>query len=599
MSDIIVEKALSCLGKGFDITSDFRLNYCKGDGRLVILNETQKSDLVVPGFKTVENVSVDIKCDKGDRTRYQSDILEFNQMSELFNRKNSLPGKIPSGLFNSMFGFDSSSWAKDASSTKCLALDGHYINFFKLHINRYPLLLNDEVRNAVPTTWDPISLARFIENYGTHVIVAISVGGQDLVLVRQDQSSNLQPSDLKKHLNDLGDQLFTGTCTLNLSHSKNKDYKNKVPEAFNVFDAQSKLFNSFSSVTSKDGITVICSKRGGDASISSHCEWLQTVPLAPDAIHFSFIPITCLLKCVPGIGFLSHAINLYLRYKPPIADLQHFLDFQSHKLWAPVHNDLPLGPATNRVIHTPVLHFNPVGPKLFVNTTQVIVGRRPVTGMRLYLEGMKSNRLATHLEHLSSIPKVLQNKIDGVTIWKGSDDVLDERYFEPIQWKKCSHVYTAPIEYEPTDQITGKDVAFIVTGAQLRVEKHESKNLLHLLLLFSRVSGAYIGKSTWEQGSISGDSLQKSSFLSTLSTSILGNSSEKEKPNQIVIDSAVFPTGPPPPPTQKLLRYVDMSHLCKGPQHSPGYWIVTGAKLDLEMGKICLHVKFSLLCFST
>ncbi|KAF9601667.1 hypothetical protein IFM89_021719 [Coptis chinensis] len=32
-----------------------------------------------------------------------------------------------------------------------------------------------------------------------------------------------------------------------------------------------------------------------------------------------------------------------------------------------------------------------------------------------------------------------------------------------------------------------------------------------------------------------------------------------------------------------------MSQLCKGPQDSPGYWILTGAKLDLELGKICLH----------
>lgn len=63
------------------------------------------------------------------------------------------------------------------------------------------------------------------------------------------------------------------------------------------------------------GITVICSKRGGDLSTASHCEWLLTVPVNPDAIRFSFIPITSLLKRVPGKGFLSHAINLYLRCK--------------------------------------------------------------------------------------------------------------------------------------------------------------------------------------------------------------------------------------------------------------------------------------------
>lgn len=63
------------------------------------------------------------------------------------------------------------------------------------------------------------------------------------------------------------------------------------------------------------GINVISSKRGGDLSADTHCEWLLTVPSRPDAINFSFIPITSLLKGVPGKGFLSHAINLYLRCK--------------------------------------------------------------------------------------------------------------------------------------------------------------------------------------------------------------------------------------------------------------------------------------------
>lgn len=57
--------------------------------------------------------------------------------------------------------------------------------------------------------------------------------------------------------------------------------------------------------------------------------------------------------------------------KPPIADLEYFLDFQAHKLWAPVHNDLALGPATNRATQAPALHFSLMGPKLYVNTAQV------------------------------------------------------------------------------------------------------------------------------------------------------------------------------------------------------------------------------------
>ncbi|XP_059655321.1 MACPF domain-containing protein At1g14780 isoform X2 [Cornus florida] len=592
MNDGIVERALSSLGRGFDLTSDFRLKYCKGKERLVILNEAETRELRVPGFGSSKNISIDIKCDKGDRTRYQSDILDFNKMSEFFNQKCSIPGKIPSGMFNSMFGFESGSWAIDAGNTKCLALDGFFMILFSLHIDRYPLLLSDEVRNAVPSTWDPSALARFIEKYGTHIIVGLGIGGQDVVLVRQDKSSNLEPTQLKNHLDELGDQLFTGTCAFSPNHYKIREQKHKAPQAFNVFDPQPTLFNSFSSISAKDGISVICSKRGGDTTTSSHCEWLQTVSSMPDAVHFNFIPITSLLRGVPGKGFLSHAINLYLRYKPPLADLQYFLDFQAHKIWAPVHNDLPLGPTTNRALQTPALHFNLMGPKLYVNTTPVTAAKKPVTGMRLFLEGMKCNRLAIHLQHLSSTPMLLQNKIDdAMANWRGSEEVSDERYFAAIQWKKFSHVCTAPVKYDPR-WTTRKDVAYIVTGAQLHVKKHDSKNVLHLRLLYSKVSDFYVVRSSWLQCS---EHSQKSGFFSAISMSISGNAVREKNP-AVVVDSSVYPTGPPVPVlTQKLLKFVDMSQLCKGPLDCPGHWLVTGAKLELEKGKIFLHVKFSLL----
>lgn len=65
----------------------------------------------------------------------------------------------------------------------------------------------------------------------------------------------------------------------------------------------------------KQGLTVTCSKRGGDVRIQSHSKWLQTVPKNPDVIMFKFVPITSLLTGIPGSGYLSHAINLYLRCK--------------------------------------------------------------------------------------------------------------------------------------------------------------------------------------------------------------------------------------------------------------------------------------------
>ncbi|KAL3731277.1 hypothetical protein ACJRO7_028192 [Eucalyptus globulus] len=596
MNNEIVEGAVASLGRGFDLTSDFRLKFCKGGKRLVQLNETEKRTLVIPGFGPVHNVPGDIRCDKGDRCRYQSDILEFSKMSEWFNQKSAVLGKIPSGLFNSMFEFQSNCWAHDAANIRYLGLDGYFIALFNLHIDRYPLVLADEVLQAVPAAWDPSALARFVEKYGTHVIVGLGVGGQDVVVVRQDRSSNLEPSDLKKHLDDLGDQLFTGACALAPFHSRTKESKHhKTPQAFNLFDLQPIAFNDLPTCNSKDGITVISSKRGGDTKAESHCEWLLTVPSMPEAIHFSFIPITSLLKGVPGSGFLSHAINLYLRYKPPLRDLQSFLEFQTHKLWAPMHNDQPLGPTTNRATSSPSLSFGLMGPKLQVNSSQVVVGKRPVTGMRFFLEGMKCNKLALHLQHLSNTPSMLESLVDDTPIWRGSEEVAArDAYFEGIQGKKFSHVCVAHIEYLPPP---AKDVAYIVTGAQLHVKKHDSKNVLHLRLRFSKVSRSFLASPTWDRGS---EHSQKSGLLSAISTSLGGNSAAKEKSPAIHMDSSVYPTGPPVPvQTQKLLKFVDTSQRCKGPQDSPGHWLVTGAKLDLEKGKICVHVKFSLLYLIT
>ncbi|KAM7255159.1 hypothetical protein ACFE04_020400 [Oxalis oulophora] len=613
MSNDIAERAVKSLGKGFDLTSDFRLKYCKE--MLVLLNQTDKRDLILPSsssssssstsFGPIKDVSIDIKCDKGDRIRYQSDILQFNQMSELFNQSSSLSGKIPSGMFNTMFGFQTGSWAADASNTKNLAYDGYNIVLFNVHLHRYPLLLSDEVRNAVPSSWDPSELARFIEKYGTHIIVGLSVGGKDAVLVRQDKSSNIDPSQLKQHLDDLGDQIFTGTCNFNPKNTKDhkfKDFNSKVPKAFDVFNPQIVASNCSSTINTKDGITVICFKRGGDVKASSHCEWLQSVPLMPDAIRFNFIPITSLLQGVPGKGFLSHAINLYLRYKPPISDLQYFLNFQVQKLWAPIHNDLPLGPTTNMAFtKLAALQFNLMGPKLYVNSLPVITSMRPVTGMRLFLEGMKSNRLAIHLQHLSSIPTMLDNKIQDTPMWRGSEDTLDsDQFCEPINRKVSSRICTAPVKFNPKWKSTNDDVSFIVTGVQLYVTKNQNKNnVLHLRLLFSKVTGFVVVQSKWAQ--YNNELGRKSSkLISSLSVPLVGNNNllgaRKEKEVAVVVDSSVYPNGPPAPiRRQKFSKFVETSQLCRGPIDSPGHWLVTGAKLELDKGKICMLVKFSLL----
>lgn len=184
---------------------------------------------------------------------------------------------------------------------------------------------------------------------------------------------------------------------------------------------------------------------------------------------------------------------------------------------------------------------------------------------------------------------------DDTQYWQASEDIADVRFFEAIHRKKFSHVCTAPVKYNP-NWSGSKEAVFIVTGAQLHVKKHDSKNVLHLRLLYSKVSDCFLVRSSWAQAT-SGYSQRSSGLISAISQSLTGNPVVKEKEEvAVVVDSAVYPTGPPVPvQTPKLLKFVETSHVCKGPQDSPGYWLVTGARLQLERGKISLHVKFSLL----
>lgn len=75
---------------------------------------------------------------------------------------------------------------------------------------------------------------RFIETYGTHIIVGLSVGGQDVVTVRQMRSSSISPADLKLHLEDLGDFLFSDGRSPSPVH-RSREGKHKVDIPFYVF----------------------------------------------------------------------------------------------------------------------------------------------------------------------------------------------------------------------------------------------------------------------------------------------------------------------------------------------------------------------------
>jgi len=174
--------------------------------------------------------------------------------------------------------------------------------------------------------------------------------------------------------------------------------------------------------------------------------------------------------------------------------------------------------------------------------------------------------------------------------------ISDERYYEPVQWRMFAHVCTVPVKYDPRWASAGSPSAYIVSGAQLHVKAHESTNILHLRLLYTQLPGHAVVQSKWAHNTarLSG----KGSFLSKSFAASLGAGVDKEQqhPARIHIDSAVFAGGPPMPVgTQRLLKFVETSQVTMGPQDIPGYWLVTGAKLDVEKGKISLHVKFSLL----
>lgn len=537
---------------------------------------------MLPGGILIPNVPKAIKCDKGERTRFRSDVLSFQQMSEQFNQEISLTGKIPSGLFNAMFDF-SGSWQKDASNTKTLAFDGVFISLYTVALEKSQMILCDHVKEAVPSSWEPALLARFIEKFGTHIIVGVKMGGKDVIYVKQQHSSSLQPADVQKRLKAMADKRF-----LNVNEQGGMDSEhNYQSNKFEMREQRLRFADTSpsSSYSYKEDLVSICKRRGGsDARSLPHNEWLHSVQLEPDVITMSFIPITSLLNGVPGSGYLSHAINLYLRYKPPIEELHQFLEFQLPRQWAPVFSDLPLGPQ-RRQQSTASLQFSFLGPKLYVNTNPVDVGKRPVTGLRLYLEGKRNNRLAIHLQHLSSLPKVFQLEDDANGNFP--QESYERRYYEKVQWKNFSHVCTAPVEAD-------NDLS-IVTGAQLQVGDYGFKKVLFLRLRFSTVNGAAAIKNPEWDGSP--NLARKSGLISTLIshhfTAVL---KPPPQPADVNINSAIYPGGPPVPvQAPKLLKFVDTTEMARGPQDNPGYWVVSGARLVVDKGKISLRVKYSLL----
>ncbi|KAK4481270.1 hypothetical protein RD792_012154 [Penstemon davidsonii] len=556
--------SVQALGKGFDVNYDTRLLYCKGvsGSRIVDIDEEHTRDLYLSENLIVPNVSRDIKNSQETGGRDGFGVCGYNEMLEYFNKKASLSGDTPLGSFNAAFSFTGSKHL-DAAATKSLCMDGIFIPLANIQLVKSPLVLNENVRRAVPTSWDPPSLASFIENFGTHIITSVTIGGKDVIYIKQHMSSPLSIVEIKNYVQDIGNQRFISVE--GLTNSVTSLYASKVychvVEFFILY---------------MQDITVIFRRRGGDDLEQNHTQWSKTVQSSPDVIEMSFFPITELLDGVRGKEHLARAIALYLEYKPQIEELRYFLEFQVPRIWAPVQGRFP-GQARKEPV-CPSLQFSMMGQKLYVSQEQVSVGRKPVTGMRLCLEGSKQNRLSIHLQHLQSLPKILQPYWDthvaiGAPKWQGPEE-QDSRWFEPVKWKKFSHVSTAPIE-NPENFICDLIGVHIVTGAQLGVWDFGSRNVLHLKLLYSRLPGCTIRRSLWDH--CPNEKSKKHNSTSNKSDDSSSSSSGENYAGN------------------KLAKFVDMSEMSKGPRDPPGHWLVTGGKLGVEKGRIVLRVKYSLL----
>ncbi|XP_056687221.1 MACPF domain-containing protein NSL1 isoform X2 [Spinacia oleracea] len=508
-------------------------------------------------------------------------------MSEHFNQDHSLSGKIPSGHFNVMFSFKGC-WQKDAGVTKSLAFDGCFITLYTIELPKSHMTLTEDIKREVPLLWDPVSLAAFIEKYGTHIVVGVKMGGKDVIHIKQNKSSNIEPAEVLNILKKLADERFSEDLQNSGANGKPKN-KNRTNWQLQASLAQS-FRPSVTSHSKNEDLVSIAVRRGG-IDLGTHKEWLSTISESPNVISMSFVPITTLLSGVQGCGFLSHAVNLYLRYKPPIEDLAEFLEYQLPRQWAPAYGDLPLT-LRRKKDASPSLPYGLMGPKLYVNVVPVETENRPVTGIRLFLEGKKSDRLAIHLQHLSSLPRIIQLSDDHSN--QHSDQHLEKDYIEPIKWSMFSHVYTAPVEH---NHLSTDDAAPIVTRAWFEVKSMGMKKVLFLRLGFSMVTSAKLRRSEWDE---SNTLSRKSGMFSKISGRFSGALTPLPEPQKPDINSALYPGGPPAPSSApKLSNIVDTKEMIRGPEDHPGYWVLTGAKLCMLGGKISMKAKFSLLTMIT
>lgn len=49
----------------------------------------------------------------------------------------------------------------------------------------------------------------FIENYGTHIIISVTVGGKDEVYIKQHSSSQLSELEFRNYVKEIGSERFS------------------------------------------------------------------------------------------------------------------------------------------------------------------------------------------------------------------------------------------------------------------------------------------------------------------------------------------------------------------------------------------------------
>lgn len=68
----------------------------------------------------------------------------------------------------------------DVAYVNHLVFSGYFISLYHLYLINSPLVLRDKVKKCVLFSWNSTFLYGFIQTYGTHIIVGLYFGSQNL-----------------------------------------------------------------------------------------------------------------------------------------------------------------------------------------------------------------------------------------------------------------------------------------------------------------------------------------------------------------------------------------------------------------------------------